>query len=250
MTVSGTYPAQISSRLGEPHSEIPRSAEPIALMSASALFAGLSPGDCCQILLWARMRTFVRDQILFSQGQPVRTVVLIQSGRVKLTQVSPDGHEVILWMNGSGDALEVHNSASGCNHTCSARVMEKCQALIWEYSRLQLLVAQYPQIGANIFKILAERLRELEERFREIATEKVEARVAFVLLRLLKSVGKQSKDGVELGLKREELAQMTGTTLFSISRILSKWAESGFVVPRREGVVIRDPRRLLAASTP
>jgi len=248
MTVcNNTFTGQISPRPGKPYSEIPRDAEQNVLMPASALFAGLSASACHEILLCARTRTFFRHEILFSQGQPVNTFVLIRSGRVKLTQVSCDGSEVILWMNGSGDALEVHNSASGCIHTCSARAMEKCQTLVWEYSRLQLLVAQFPQIGANIFKILSARLRELEERFREIATEKAENRLALVLLRLLKSVGRQTSDGVELGLKREELAQMTGTTLFTISRILSKWGEAGFVVPRRAGVLIRDPKQLMAA---
>jgi CRP/FNR family transcriptional regulator, nitrogen oxide reductase regulator len=225
-----------------------RPAEQIVLMCASALFAGLSPRDCSEILSCARVRTFARDEMLFSQGQPTNKLVLIQSGSVKLTQLSSDGNEVILWMRGSGDALGVQNNASGCNHTCSAHAMEKCQALVWEYNHLHSLVARYPQIGANIGKILAGRLQELEERFREIATEKVAKRLALVLLRLLKSVGRQSTEGVELGLTREELAQMTGTTLFTISRILSKWAESGFVVPRREAVVIRDQNRLTAAS--
>jgi CRP-like cAMP-binding protein len=248
MTVcNNAHTAQVSPRPWKPYSQNLLNAEQILLMSASALFAGLSQHDCSEIPLCAVIRTFVRHQILFSQVQPVNTLVLIQSGSVKLTQVSSDGNEVILWMNGSGDALEVHNCASGCIHTCSARAMEKTQALVWEYSRLRSLVAQYPQLGANIFKILADRLRELEERFREIATEKAENRVALELLRLLKSVGRPSNDGVELGLKREELAQMTGTTLFTISRTLSKWGESGFVVPRREGVLIRAPKWLLAA---
>jgi CRP-like cAMP-binding protein len=49
---------------------------------------------------------------------------------------------------------------------------------------------------------------------------------------------------MEVSLSREELAQMTGTTLFTISRLLSRWGEDGFVLPRREAVVIRDPLRL------
>ena len=248
MTGGNPQATHISPRASKPYSETPRNAEPIGPICDSALFAGLSPRDCCEILLCARNRTFVRDEILFLQGQPVNTFVLIQTGIVKLTQVSSDGNEVILWINGSGDVLGVHNSATGCNYTCSARAMEKCQALIWEYSRLQLLATQYPKIAANIFKILTHRLRELEERFREIATERVENRLALVLVRLLKSVGRQNNDGVELRLKREELAQMTGTTLFTISRILSKWAESGYIVPQPECVLIRDPKRLLAAS--
>ena len=65
------------------------------------------------------------------------------------------------------------------------------------------------------------------------------------LLRLVKQVGKESHGGVEVSLSREELAQMTGTTLFTISRILSKWGEQGFVLPRREAVLVRDQQRLV-----
>jgi len=122
--------------------------------------------------------------------------------------------------------------------------MEQCRALTWEYSRLQSLLSEHPQIRKNISRILSNRLNELEERFREVATEKVAKRVAFALLRLLKHVGKKSADGVEVSLSREELAQMTGTTLFTISRLLSKWADEGFVIPRREAVLIRDAGRL------
>jgi CRP-like cAMP-binding protein len=115
---------------------------------------------------------------------------------------------------------------------------------VWEYSRLQALLNQYPQIRKNINQILASRLGELEERFREVATEKAAKRLALVLLRLMKRVGKPATDGIQVSLSREELAQMTGTTLFTISRILSKWAVQGFVLPRREAVVVKDRKML------
>ena len=130
-----------------------------------------------------------------------------------------------------------------CSHSCSARAMEQCKALIWDYARLQALLTTYPQIRKNTCQILVGRLQELEERFREVATEKVAKRLALTLLRLLKQVGKVSKGGTEICLSREELGQMTGTTLFTISRILSRWAERGVVVPRREAVLVSDPER-------
>lgn len=230
--------------LGGPSTIDSTAAEHVVLMCASALFTGLSQQECLEIASCARARLFARDELLFMQGQPVRHLVLIQTGSVKLTQLSPNGNEVILWMNGSGDAVGVAADAGTCNHTCSARAMEKCRALVWEYNRLQALLAEYPVIRKNISQILSNRLRELEERFREVATEKVAKRVSLTLLRLLKQVGKQSQGGIEVSLSREELAQMTGTTLFTISRLLSKWGEEGFVVPRREAVVVRDARRL------
>ena len=223
-------------------------AERVVLMCASALFAGLTPKDCYEIASCASARKFARDEVLFMQGQPVRNLVLLQTGSVKLTQLSANGNEVILWMNGEGEAVGVHSELPNCNHTCSARAMEQCRALTWEYSRLQALLAEYPQIRKNINQILSNNLQELEERFREVATERVAKRLASTLLRLLKHVGKQGRDGVQLSLSREELAQMVGTTLFTISRILSKWGDEGVVVPRREAVLIPNPARLMHVS--
>jgi CRP/FNR family transcriptional regulator, nitrogen oxide reductase regulator len=235
-------------QLGEPSTSDSNVAERIVMMCASALFTGLTPRECKEIASCAHMRTFARDELLFMQGQPVRSMVLIQSGSVKLTQLSANGNEVILWMNGSGDAMGMHADSPSCSHTCSARAMEQCKALVWEYTRLQMLVAEYPQLRRNISQILATRLQELEERFREIATEKVAKRLALALTRLIKQVGKKMPDGVEVSLSREELAQLTGTTLFTISRILSKWAELGVVTPRREAVLVRDSERLESVS--
>ncbi len=223
-------------------------AEHLVLMCASALFNGLTPRECNEIASCGRMRTFARDELLFSQGQPVRNLIFIQSGSVKHTQLGASGNEVLLRMTGSGEAVDVHADRTSCGHSCSARAIEQCRALVWDYARLEALLAQYPQISYNISQILAGRLKELEERFREMATEKVARRLALALLRLLKQVGKQTEEGIQVSLNREEMGQMTGTTLYTISRILSKWAEQGFVLPRRDSVLVKDPRQLESAG--
>lgn len=219
-------------------------AERVVTMCASALFTGLSEDEVLEIASCARARTFARDELLFMEGQPARNLVMIHSGSVKLSQLSPNGNEVILWMTGSGEPVGVPAHSNSCSHTCSARAMEQCKASVWEYARLQKLLEDYPQIRKNISQILSSRLNELEERFREVATEKVAKRLALMLLRLVKKVGKPAHGGVEVSLSREELAQMTGTTLYTISRLLSRWGEEGFVIPRREAVVVTDPTKL------
>jgi CRP-like cAMP-binding protein len=216
----------------------------LALMCASALFTGLTERQCIEVISCGRARTFARNQLLYGQGQPMRSLIFLQSGSVKHTQLSASGAEVLLWMSGSGEALNVQTETTSCGHSCSARAMEQCKALGWDYARVQTLLLKYPQIGRNIGQILASRLKELEERFREIATEKVATRLALALLKLLKQVGKVSHEGTQVFLSREELAQMTGTTLFTISRILSRWSEQGFVVPRREAILISNPKGL------
>jgi CRP-like cAMP-binding protein len=87
-------------------------------------------------------------------------------------------------------------------------------------------------------------LRELEERFRELATERVAPRVARQLIRLQEQTRSLENEDVEIGLSREGLAQMTGTTLFTVSRLLSAWEAHGLVNSRRESVMISNPRSL------
>jgi CRP-like cAMP-binding protein len=217
-------------------------------MGNSALFAGIPPAQCREIVAAARPRVFATDEILFMQGHPVRTHVLIQSGNVKVTQVSATGSEVLLWMNGPGESVRIPNEAASRRHACSARAMQRCHALTWEDSRFQSIINRYPQIGININRMLALQLAELEQRFREIATEKVATRLSFALVRLAAQIGKPILGGIEVSLSRLELAQMIGTTLFTVSRILSKWGEEGFIAPRRDAVIVYDNGRLLLAG--
>ena len=218
--------------------------ENLLALPGTAIFAGLSNRELTEILSCARMRTFARDEVLYAQGQPVRSVMVLQSGSVKHTQLSSNGDEVLLRMSGTGEAVNLQSGPNASNHTCSVRAMEQSRAWIWEYSRLQELLERFPRMRQNIAQILVSRLHELEERFREIATEKVARRLALVLLRLSTQIGKNTPDGVQVSLSREELAQMTGTTLFTISRVFSKWAEQGLVSPKREAVIILNAKRL------
>ena len=91
------------------------------------------------------------------------------------------------------------------------------------------------------------RFHELQDRYRELATERVERRVARALLRLARQTGTRTQEGVllDLPLSRQDLGQMTGTTQYTASRILSGWEHKGLIVTGRERVVIRDPHGLV-----
>ncbi len=220
----------------------------IDLISSSPLFADLPQQVIEKIARLARPKAIARDELLLMQGQPIRLVALIRTGSMKISQLAPNGNEVILWIYGPGSVLGTLTDPISCCYSSSARALEQSTALVWDYSAIQALMLEYPQIRKNAGQILAIRLDELEERFREVATEKVAKRVALALLRLLKHVGRKVSEGIEVSLSREELAQMTGTTLFTISRLLSKWSELGYVLPRREAVIVRDIQMLEQAE--
>ena len=218
--------------------------ERLTLLQASSLFAGLSELECTEVAACALVRSFVRDESLFTQGQPVTSLILLQSGSVKHTQVSPGGNEALLRISSPGDVVSIRGESGSFCHTCSARAIEKCSVLVWEYDLIQRFLTRYPKLAANTNRVLAARLQDLEERFREVATEKVARRLALLLIRLHRQIGKQCGQGVQIALNRDELAKMTGATVFTVSRLLSKWSRLGVILTHREMIIVSDRQRL------
>src|SRR5579872_4424135 len=119
-------------------------------LSNSMLLAGIPPVQAIEILMSGRTRVYAPDEIIFVQGAPANALFLLECGTVKLTQVSPEGSEVILWVNGVGDAFGLHGRDLSNSYSCSARVVERCKALVWDQSRLSVFLARYPQLQKNL----------------------------------------------------------------------------------------------------
>ena len=203
-------------------------------------FAEIPMADSISIVSSAQERQYPRRHTLFFEGDPVRQVVLLTSGFAKITQLSANGQEVILRLNGPGDVLGGVGRCSGCDHCSTARTVQPTTALVWETAQFDAVCDRFPRLRRNIGHSLERRLNELEVRFREISTEKVSPRLSSQLMRLMNQVGKPTDGQVEIALSRRELAQLTGTTLFTVSRLLCQWESLGIVSARREAVLVRD----------
>ncbi len=112
------------------------------------------------------------------------------------------------------------------------------------------LMEECPRLALNALRDLTARLTDLQERYRELATERVERRVAHALLRLADQAGWKTAEGVliDMPLSRQDLAEMTGTTLYTVSRILSGWQRDGLLDIGRQRVTILDSQGLLAIA--
>jgi CRP-like cAMP-binding protein len=113
------------------------------------------------------------------------------------------------------------------------------------------MMEEFPRMGRNAVEVVGSRIEELQTRLREVATRRVEQRLAATLLRLVVQSGRSHNDGVEIPfpLSRQELAELTATTLHTVSRTLSAWDQEGIVDARRSSrLVIRAPARLAAIA--
>jgi CRP-like cAMP-binding protein len=212
------------------------------------LFKGLARAECEELTRLTRERRVVRKECFFLQGDPAEDVMLLCSGRVKMSQVGADGDRMILRLAGPGEAFGSLDVAPGATYPASAEALESSHALLWDRRALDGFVERHPVLLRNVIRIVAERMRSLEQRCYELSSQRVPQRVAGTLLRLLGQVGRSADGGVLIGLSREELAEMTGTTLFSVSRLLGEWEAQRLVKPRREGVIVTDAHRLAAVA--
>jgi len=212
------------------------------------LFSGILPVDYARISAAAQVKEFARGESLYVEGKPVKQILLLTSGIVKITQIGLGGTEVILRLGIPGDVFGATDLSSSGRHCTSAHAFRLCRTLVWDALAFKTLVELFPVLHENMVRILGGHLLELEERFREVATERVGPRVARQVVRLLEQIGRPVDGAVEIGLSRQELARMTGTTLFTVSRLFSAWEARGMVRPRREAVAICDVQSLRAIS--
>ena len=215
--------------------------ERIRLARQFALFAELTPAEFELIIGPAREKRFSRRETIYTEGDPVRHVTMLLSGFVKVTQMGLNGNEVILRLNGAGEIVGSYRVCANCIHCSTAQAVQPCVALIWDANVFEKLLARIPTFRRNTVRALEERLLEMEQRFREVSTEKVGSRLSSELVRISDRLRRSPNNGcVEITLSRAELAQLTGTTLFTVSRLLCQWQTQGIVRVRRESVLVQD----------
>ncbi len=220
------------------------------LIAASDFFRGLEPEECAAVGARARERRFARRALLLREGDPDPALFLLAAGRVKLGKLGGNGQEVILQLLGKGEVFGGVAALAGGPSPATVEAVEAGRALVWERPVLRELVARYPQIAVNGVRIAAARMQEMQERFRELSTERVAQRIARTLLRLARQAGRKVEGGVllDLPLPRRDLAEMTGTTLYTVSRTLSEWSERGLLETRRGRLLLRAPHALVSIA--
>jgi CRP-like cAMP-binding protein len=215
-----------------------------------ALFADLQPEVLAEVRDAARPRHVDAAGTFFVEGDPAASFFVLVNGSVKMTQVTPEGHQVVLRLLASGDAFGGVAAFGGATYPVTAEAVTDSSALEWPGDVMARLMERHPKLALNALRFVAGRLHELQVQYRQLATEKVERRVARALLRLVQQAGRRIDSGVliDLPLSREDIAQMTGTTLFTVSRIISRFEAEGILEAGRQRMVIRNPHGLLKVA--
>ncbi|HEX5809411.1 MAG TPA: Crp/Fnr family transcriptional regulator [Anaerolineales bacterium] len=198
------------------------------------------------------LRSIEEGEFFFFQGDPATYLYILVSGRAKLLQTSQVGQQVNLriikeWqMFGALGAVR-----EDATYPATAQALEPSTALAIESSFLKEMMKTRPHLNINLMQLMTGYIMEMQERYRELATEKVERRIAMTILRLAGQIGKRAAGKemiVELPLSRQDVAEASGTTIYTVSRVLAEWERRGLVEAGRERVLIRNPHGLVQIS--
>lgn len=221
-----------------------------AVLHGMPLFAGLDGAAAAEAVRRAQARRVPKGTRIFGQGDEAKGGHALIDGRVKIVQTGAEGHQVVLRFIGPGEMFGTLAMFTDGVYPADAVAVSDCVEIHWTAEAMTALMEDHPRIALNALGIVGQRLRDVQNRLREVSTERVERRIARALTRLVRQAGRRVETGVAIDfpLSRQDLAEMTGTTLHTVSRTLSAWEGQGIVESGRQHVVIRRPHALVAIA--
>jgi CRP/FNR family transcriptional regulator len=186
--------------------------------------------------------SFMPNEFIFWDGDEPEWFYIVAEGRVKVLKHSSSGKEFVIAFFGPGEVFGEVAVFEGKPYPASAQAVAKTRVVGIRRADLLTFLASRPQVALSIINVLGERLRDAQSRLRDLAAERVEQRLASVLLML------SSKIRLTLPFTRQEIADMVGTTTETAIRILSQLRERGIVSSTRGKIIIRDTEKLRLLS--
>ena len=222
-----------------------------AILTQIPLFRRVSPPDRDRLVSVSSLRDYGRGETIFDEGDASDFFYIVVTGRAKVFKHGPDGHDVILEMFGPGGPLGAVAAYESRPYPASATALEPTACLLIPRQAFFTLLELHPSLVRGLLGSLSLRLVELTTRLAEMTGGRVETRLARLFLKLAEQMGRPERGGtfIPLALGRQELADLTGTTIETAIRIMSRWNREGVLRTEKDGFVVVDATALEAFAT-
>ncbi len=221
-----------------------------SLVAHLPLFGGFKPEELDEILREARSARYPKNSAVFEHGEDAHSFFLLLHGHVRATKTTPTGEQIVVRYVAPGETFGLAMAIGLAQYPATATAVDDSVVLAWPTGTWPRLVERFPALAGNTLATVGARLQESHTRMLEMSTQQVEQRVAHALLRLAKQSGKKLEHGIEIDfpISRQDIAQMTGTTLHTVSRILSGWESQGLVESGRQRIILREPHKIFVLA--
>ena len=213
-------------------------------------FSRLERGQIRDILSQASSRRYDEGMAIFSEGHDAERFYLLLDGYLRVIRSTEGGEEIIVLHIAPGQLFGIARALQRDTYPATAIAAAESIALSWPMTLWDEFTKTYDGFATESYKTLGRRLGEIQTTLTEMATQAVEKRVACAVLRMMNQSGRRTEDGIEIGfpITRQNISDMTGTTLHTSSRLLSAWEKDGVVASRRKHIIVTNPHELVLLS--
>ena len=219
-----------------------------ALIQGMDLFDNVADPELDNILAQARPRRILRGSSVFTQGASALHFFLLVEGQLKVVQASREGEQIIAHWVAPGQLFGFVIALGRHDYVGTALAVMDSTVLAWPMKAWDGLAQRHPVVAAKALRILGGHLQDAFARLGDVSAARVEQRIARALLRIMRQSGRRTEGGVqiEFPVTRRDIAELSSTTLYSVSRTLSAWEQAGVLSGgRRRRIVVLDPHALV-----
>lgn len=221
-----------------------------SLIASIPPFRKLGAAQIREILDLSVPKRFDAGLSVFEEGMEAERFYLLLDGYIRVVRVTPGGDQIIALHIAAGQLFGIAAALGRRTYPATAVTAAECLTLSWPNRLWSEFVTKYDGFATETYKVVGERVGEMNNRIVELATQAVEQRVASAILRLVQQMGRKVEGGIEIDfpITRQNISDMTGTTLFTVSRLLSAWEKDGIVNSARKRITVTNAHRLLSLS--
>ena len=213
-------------------------------------FRGMDRASIKDMLASAKSFRHPKGAHIFREGEEAHSFFLLLDGYVRVVKLAPDGEQVIVRFIACGELLGIAKAIGRDSYPANAVAAADCVLLGWPSNLWGGIVAAHPGFASNTYAMVGDRLLDTHDKVVELATERVEQRVANAVLKLANRTGRKTDEGIliDFPISRQDISEMTGTTLHTVSRLLSGWEHAGWVKSGRQKVTLVEGHKLVMVA--
>ena len=221
-----------------------------SLLTGLPPFRKLARPQIREILDAAQALRFDAGVPVFAEGMPVERFFLLLDGHIRVIRTTAGGDQIIALHIAPGQLFGIGAALGHTAYPATAMTADECVVLAWPNRLWAEFTARHDGFATETYKVVGARVGEMNNRIVELATQQVEQRIANAILRLVTQMGRKVEGGIEIGIPitRQNISDMTGTTLHTVSRLLSAWERDGIVLSERRKITVTAPHRLVLLS--
>ncbi|MEW6107921.1 MAG: Crp/Fnr family transcriptional regulator [Nitrospirota bacterium] len=211
-----------------------------------SIFNTLSPQEAKEIGRYLQHEKFRKKDSIFSEGDASEWLYIVTKGKVKITKISQEGKEIILEIISPMDFFGGIAVVRGFPYPANAIAMDDTDILKISRNNLMKILDRFPNLMYCMAMNIGDRIKGSHETLKSIALEKVESRIASLLIKLSDKAGEKTPDGMIINMKltKQDIAEMVGTTVETSIRTMSKFAKAGLVTSKAGKIMMRDLGKL------